>query len=904
LKADRKHISVKRIRAFLFLLLFIALVTGGIWLYNSADRLLGNYLVKLVAKETENKFQLKFDSLSFSLRTGTLLFWGLELEASTTIVDEAQQPALHFSCNTLSVHKINLLSLIRNRELHAESFLLESPYAEMGSSNPFHIKNLRTETVQAGDSVSIPFFTTVSFDTLFVRNAKIEVDSLIYLPPGASLPLINLEALDFNMGGIKKTNVPFLFDVSDIFIKINEINHNLSDMTHVVHVGEFSFSLINREINLLNSSLAPVGHLANTSDNRYFIEVPKVVLRTRHVERLLISDTIGIDYAEMIEPRIKIKFGDIVEAGTPLNELNFFKLIENELDWLRIDEIAMTKADLQLIPSGSEELGQHLQGLNMRFFRFMADPSSYRDPKRVLSSDGFELGLEKLTLNHTDQIHRFEVNHLKIDTRLRSIETGSVSFKPATIDPKRKDIAYIDISSGGLLFRGFSFLDAYHRQVFPMKELIINQPNITVRLPFDTVQNQQKRDQSLLLEKVDPYLKGIYVDQVSIGKGTMQYFFFNRKEEQGAFRTDFRFHLKELSVDRNTFENSDKLFFAKDFDLFLSEVRLDMADRIHRLTTDSLSLSSKGETAHIYNLTLFPYASVGDSLLRAEKMELYNLHFPSIVLDGANLHQAFFNQVLFIENFEIEKPVLKFSKYGKWEEKQDNEQSMQSELYSLFSDFLLRIQIKNLGMNEGKLRYTQYIQNKPEIDLTNRFTVRLTNFELDSLSSLRKNKLFFSDVIDLSLKDQTFDLADGVHRAEAKEIAIFTGRNRLFIRDAKLYPNKQSEQFSKTPVAFYADIPLIHADGVKVSDFFLKGSIPIDKLSFLQPKIEILFQPHLLGAKTDTLKKPLLIPKEINDLTAGTIEIENGILRLSDLENNKSYTLLSLKSGFGWMASS
>ena len=85
-----------------------------------------------------------------------------------------------------------------------------------------------------------------------------------------------------------------------------------------------------------------------------------------------------------------------------------------------------------------------------------------------------------------------------------------------------------------------------------------------------------------------------------------------------------------------------------------------MADRIHRLTTDSLSLSSKGETAHIYNLTLFPYASVGDSLLRAEKMELYNLHFPSIVLDGANLHQAFFNQVLFIENFEIEKPVLNF----------------------------------------------------------------------------------------------------------------------------------------------------------------------------------------------------------------------------------------------------
>ena len=115
-------------------------------------------------------------------------------------------------------------------------------------------------------------------------------------------------------------------------------------------------------------------------------------------------------------------------------------------------------------------------------------------------------------------------------------------------------------------------------------------------------------------------------------------------------------------------------------------------------------------------------------------------------------------------------------------------------------------------MNEGKLRYTQYIQNKPEIDLTNQFTVRLTNFELDSLSSLRNNKLFFSDVIDLSLKDQTFDLADGVHRAEAKEIAIFTGRNPCLYAMQAPIPTKQSEQFSKRRW-FYADIPLIQAMG-------------------------------------------------------------------------------------------
>ncbi len=887
LAKEIRHTKPGKAIRIVLTVLFLAIIVGMIFLYFNVSGIVGRQLKKAVLLHTQNRYQLHFDSLEVDFFEQSMVFTSLAILPNPSDSLSTALPQFRFGCKLANLSGIDWDALLRSRELKLATFLLDSPLAELGHDNPLGINSLTSGTVAFGDTVDLPFLNRILIDTILIRNAQIDIDSLIYLPPGASLPKLNLEAVGFSLGGIKQSQTPFAFDVEDLFLKINNLEHNLPDGLHQLFARELSLSLINREIALLDLFIEPVEADAKSIRNLYTVTVPLVKLHSRQVEHLFSSDTIRIDHVQFFNPDIAIKFGERAGSGTPLNEIDFYQFIENRLEWVQIDEFVIHKANLNMIANKADQPGQIIENLTINLFGFRADPSSYRDPKRILSSECFSLELEKLIINHTDQVHRFIINQMKVDTRKNLITTGVVSFKPLKKTIDQPDLVRVDIVAQRLQFSGFSFLNAYHRQVYPMKSLLLDQPVVQVWERKSQASTGKKRDQSILLEKVSPYLKGIYVDNARITKGELHYHYNNEKQEEGLFSTHFNFDLKELSVDSVTFYKTDKFFFARDFNLYFSAVKLDLADRLHVLQTDSVSLSSQGQTAEVFNLMLKPLVVHPDSLFSSRQSMVFDLHFPVIKMKGAGFHRAFFDNVLDIESFDIEKPKLYFKKYGKWELSDEEKGKEKDELYSLFSDFLLRISIRSLNMTDGELLYYQHIEKKRDIDFSNKFSVRLTNFELDSLSSSRKNKLFYSDFIDLSLKNQTFDMADGIHRLEASEIAILTGQNRFFIRDVKLFPDMKSDAFKRAPVAFFATIPLIQADGVKVADVFTKGNIPIERLLLLKPQIQVLFQPQLKGLDADTLQKPIIIPKKLSQLTIGTIIIEDGNLRLTDYLEGK-----------------
>jgi len=887
LTKENHHTKPGKVIGIILAILFITSISGVVYLYLDISRLVGEQLKKAVLIQTTNRYQLVYDTLRVDLLKRSVTFDRLAILPNLTDSLVTEPPQFRFESKLAHLSGIDWKALIRSHELNLASFQLDSPLAELGQNNPLGINSLTSSVVSLGDTVKLPFLKHIHIDTVLIKNAQIDIDSLIYLPPGASLLKLNLEAIGFSLGGKKQTPTPFPFDVKDLFLKINNLEHNLPDGLHQLFARESSLSLINRQIAFHGLSIQPVDPMVKTSRNLYTVSIPLAIIHSRQVEFLFSSDTIRIDRLEFFRPDITIKFGGKTGTGTPLNEIDFYQFIENKLDWVQIDEFRIKQANLKMIAHKSDQPGQLLEGLTIDLHGFRADPSSYRDPKRILSSGSFSLELEKLTINHTDGVHRFIIDQMKVDTQKNLITTGTLSFKPIKSTLEQPDVVRVDVIAQKLQFSGFSFLNAYHRQVYPMKSLWVDQPVVEVWEGISKAASTGKRDQSLLLEKVSPYLKGIYVDNARISKGALHYHYFNKEREAGQFSTRFNFDLKDLSVDSVTFYKTDKFFFARDFNLYFSEVKLDLADRLHVLQTDSVSLSSQGQSAEVINLRLKPLMAHPDSLLNSNKSMVFDLHFPNLTMKGAGFHRAFFDKVLEIENFEIEKPKLQFKKYGKWKHVEDKIDNQKDELYSLFSDFLVRISIRSLSMNEGELAYYQHIEKQRDIDFTNKFSVKLTNFELDSLSSLRKNKLFYSDFIDLSLKNQTFDMADGIHRLEASEVAVLTGQNRFFIRDAKLFPDMKSDPFKKAPVAFFATIPLIQADGVKIADVFTKGNIPVERLLLLKPQIQVLFQPHLKGMNTDTLQKPLIIPKKLNELAIGKIIIEDGNLRLTDFEKGK-----------------
>jgi hypothetical protein len=586
--------------------------------------------------------------------------------------------------------------------------------------------------------------------------------------------------------------------------------------------------------------------------------------------------------------------------GTPLNEIDFYQFIENRIACVNIEDFAIEGAEIELTPHLAKRTELTLSLLNINLLKFKAAPRSYKEPARVLSSEALTLQFARLELNHKDNIHRLAIENLRADTRSNMISTDKVSFRPISNKRNRDDVTYIDVESKSLELKGFSFLDAYHRQIFPMKELAITQPRVVVSLKTEQQTKKQRDNESLLLEKINAYIRGIYVDNTRIEQGFLEYSNHSSGSDNGFFRTHFRFNLSKLSLDSATFYQTDKLFFARDFNILFTKSGLNLGEKLHEITADSIHLSSQGRTVNLVNLEIRPTISNlhPDTLAKFNRTELYSVMFPNIYMSGANLHHAFFNKELYISNIDIAQPTIRFEKYGKWANSPTSKAPTQNELFSLFSDFLHKIKIWEMNMTNGTIHFSQHNKGKSAFEFTNQFNIRFVNFELDSLSSSRSNKLFFADDIDLTLRDQSFAMADGIHKLNAKEIGILSSQDQIFIRDAELIPDLKSEQFKKAPVAFVGKIPLIEANGADIPALFSEGKFPVKSLQLTNPDIEILFQSEVKKSTSDSVKMPMLLPKGFEEMSIANIKVNQGRLKLRNLEQGSNTVFASTSFNF------
>ena len=896
----RKNRKFRWGRFLLWVLASIVLLVcgAGIYFYYNASRLISENLSDYIYQKTDSIYQLDFSNITIDFKSKSLSFSDVILEPDSSLLKNQAKRYYEFETSHLSINGIKFKNLIREKKFRAESFKVDNPIFKLTTGQDVDINMFTSQKIAKGDSLKIPLLNEIYLDTILVTDARLNIDTL--LTPGSKIPKMNLEILKFKIGGKKLTDSPFPFDVSDISLKIENVKEDLADKLHSVSVQEISLSLLNSGIQAKELLLKPVNDSLKTDENLFRVEVPEIEIKSPYVESFYDSDTILITNLTFDSPTIEIKFGNKVVKGTPLNKINLYKLIEDNFKWVDIKLFSIKNADLKLYPSGLNEFAQHFENLSVDFTGFRADSSSYRDPDRIFSSKELSISVDRFTLNHNDKVHRLIINQLKADTQEKKVTTGAISFRPIKPDNKLKTVnTLIDIDCKGSIFKGVDFKKMYHDQIIPMNELLIRSPEANIS--FEKVKPTKDPDQdiSLILQKTSDYVKGIYVRKTRITEGKLNYNYLAGEDKTGFFRTKFWFELNGLSIDSITFYQSKKIFFADNFKAGFTNTGLQLADNFHRLLTDSIFLSSEGKTADIYNFRILPVKEIPniDSLAKNEIREVFDFRFPRIQLSGADLHRAFFNKELLIDDLNVFDPSINIEIFGKMKVDDRKTNAYQSELYSLISDFLLKINIASLKMDNGQLSLTQHRKNQPTIDLSDLFSIQMYNFELDSLSSRKKNKLFFSDNIDLILKKHSFTLADGVHKVDADEIGIVSTQNMIYIKNARMYPDVLAKNFNNLPVTAFANIPSVKITGADILGLFNKGRFPVKTITLLDPRIKLLFQPE---AKKDTqsVQPPQFILKGLKSASSDLVIIKNGSLELTNYQNQKSSTFATTTVDF------
>ena len=854
------------------------------------DIILKQKLTGLMHEASKQTYTFDYESIQIDFLNRKIAVSDIYIEPSKP---DASQSQYAIYTPKLSVSHIKLVTLISQRRFVAALLDFDNPDVSLSSGEKVSLQDLENSKVMQGDTLFIPFFQEIFFDTLRINNASFQLDTLFN--DSITHPKIYLEATHFKLGGQKFTNIPYPFDVSDLSIIVRNLQQPMPDSLHRISVDEIKLSLLNKNIKAQNVNLTPTKH-TTTFENLYTISMPEIAIKTTMIDKLLQSDTINLETFHIKNPSIKIKFGSKIQQGTPLNEINLHKLIENKIQWVNIKHFSVENAQVELIPSDSKLVAQYAENLTINFYDFRADSTSYRDKNRILSAKSLDASMQQFTLNHLDQIHQLVIEDLQANSANNIISSGKIHFNPLPHINTETASTLIETTASSVEFSGVDFHAFYHEKIVPMKNLVINNPESTVGIQQQLINKETPKDKSIILEKTSDYLKGIYVDEASILNGKLQYSYLTHDKKEGFFSTHYAFNLSDLSVDSATFFQSDKIFFAENFDVNFSDAELQLADGKHFMTIDNLNMSSVGKQAEMHNLKIKPTEEYHTD----EQTEYFDIEFPRIQLRGANLHRAFFEKELIIAELSIYNPVFNVEKYGKWtSENQTGETDFDyhNEIYKLISDYLYKIKINQLNMHNGLLNLNQYQSHQANFHLSNKFSVKLSNFEIDAFAGQRTHTLFFSENIDLILKDQTFNLTDGVHKILAREIGILSSENRFYIKDANLYPDILSKKFENMRISYFANIPLLNITNTDIFSFFNRGELNVDEVILTEPSIRLMINPEV-ETKANTNQDHIVFFEDIKLLNTNKIIIKNGNLELVNYINHKNIPYANARVNF------
>lgn len=884
-----KNLSRPRQWAWAAMGFLLLLLIAFIILFFNAERIINKHLSNYIYEKTDGVYRFEFQSLDMNLRRKELTIWAIRFHPDSTKVDTSTRKFSLFESEKIVFKRFRLLRLLKNQNLEAEVMQVTAPRFFMGSGESIGMKNIAESALQAGDTLNLPLINQLILDTVRISDARLSIDTLLQSNNLLNKDTrISIELHEFVLGGIKTTNIPFVFDVKDLLLKFENLSGMLGDSLHSIKSQEVALSLLHPTINARNIEISPLPHNNTPSTNKYNVKLPEIHMICPGIEHYLTSDTIEVEQFEMVEPSIRIRFGTEAGKGTPLNKIDLFQLISHKYLQATVHKLKVTHGQIYLIPPSSSDTTQTFQNLNIELLNFEANSRSITNTDLIFNSQNIEMTLDTFTVNHTDKLHRLTMTDLELNTRNKTISTKNVHFGPISLQSTKRSDNVVDVTSGELSMTGVDFSAFFHQQKLKMNSLKVTSPESKLRFKTNDKNKTALKTNSFLFEKTRDYLQGIYVNSIVLNNGKLSYQYSNKEDDEGFFKTNFALNLQKFSLDSATFYQTDRIFHAQEFNLNFNNIKLELADQIHVLTTDSLHLSSNNQLARLTNFQISPknIATHTDSVNSGNQNIRYYIHFPVILLSEANLHSAFFDKELLIKYLKVLNPSIRIENLARKQRRTKEKFDFNIDPFPLISNYIDRISITNASVEKGVFTFVQRRKGRQTMELSNNFDVALSGFELHEKSAQQKNRLLFSDFMKLTVQHYNFDLPDGVHSADAETITIDTKHNQIDLANVVFKPLPGTMEHVQTRFSYNAQTPHIQLNGVNIAEAVYSNKLKIAHLIIEEPTVDLTF--HKMS-KTPNIQhnKKQNLPDQLNQIDIATFTLRKGRLQLSNYETKK-----------------
>lgn len=878
----KKRKQIFLIFAWTVLATVILTIAGGIFLFFKTEKYINQNLSAIVTEKSGGLYNLNFNEIILDYKNRSISVTDVQLEINEQKSEEIlklnpEKIFYTFKSPEIRVEKIHLILFLKTKHFYCQRLVVEEPDLVVSGLNGIE-KN--------SDQTFAKFF--VEIRPLFkkqvkeVRIKEIDFKNANYRVFGAmgdSLQVSNANQIslivkDFRTDSTAIFSENHFFSNSNILVQMNHFKYNLADSIHAIKIDTLEYSLNTSDIFAKGFEL---NHEINGEDkNLYSVQVPELYMKSKSITRFEINDSLKIQFLQFKKPKIAFfqKQNSSKISVEELSNFNLYNLIENQFQSLSIDTFELYNAQLKIFKQPDHKnFKQNFGNLNVSLRGFELDSSSSKNPAKLFHSNNMEMAVQNYQLKLEDNLHDFKADSMYFSTFSNSLGIKNIHIFPLeNSDKKSRTEAKIECKWLGITNVNLSTL--YHTRRLPTTKIEIIEPAVNIEYNTEIEKNEKQLQSGLLFDLVSAYLRGVYAEVVDVKTGKLSIKNIAGELETGYFETDFNFNLAGFSLDSTSIKQTDKFFYATNFDIAFSNYQMKLVDNLHKINVDKIAVKSFDRKVEIENLNLKPVIEeVNDSvMLEFNRSELYNISVPIITLWGIDLRRAFFFNRLNVSTFQISNPSIYFEYFGAVREKRDTKEF--DEFYQLLFNYIKDFNIKKINIPNGNFNWVNHTKSGKTTSFDNAFSATLENFKLND-TELNKKRLLFSDHFDLSVKDQIFQLSDSVHILRAGEINLSTKNASISITNGLLYPLITTPKFTQLSTTFQVSIPQLHIRNFDFAKAFYSRELQLGSIDLNQARFQIYTKPQQLKT-LDFNKYKFPFPSFIQSLHLAQFRINKG----------------------------
>ncbi|NQU55427.1 MAG: hypothetical protein HQ522_23160, partial [Bacteroidetes bacterium] len=876
----KKHIL--KIIGWTFFALFLLIIGLGALVYFKAESYINQNLSEFVANKSNDLYELSFDKIELKINPVSISVSDISLKPNKQKTDEIlqQQPDktfYSFYSPELAITDIDLVQLFKSQFFYCKNVTVLQP--EFSISGEGILQNNSTRNFDKAIHELWPLIQKRVKNVLIDEIHFVDANYKLYQSANdftqiSNAQKISMEIKKFRTDSAMVFNNSRFFKSDDILISINNFQNNLSDSIHVLNIEKLEYSLKTTDI------FAKGFHLLhkekNSNKNLYDVQVPALHLKSKSIAGLSLNDSIEIQYLKFEKPQIrfyqkenqkKIEIEDI-------NQFDLYSLVENQFTEIKVDSFILADANLKIYQQpDSANFQQHFESLTILLNGFKLDSTSAKNKAKLFHADDLQMTVNGYHLKLIDNQHEFNADSIFASTTSNSLSIKNIQIAPS-IQSDKKARTSVNVNCEALEIDNVNFKTLFHTRKLPTRRIGITNPKVQLQYHSEIVRTRDKREIGILFNLVSAYLKGVYSEVVEVENGYLNIQTLNNTVLKGYFETDFNFNLSGFALDSASMQQTDKFFYANNFDIQFSDYQMKLVDNLHKINVDKISIQSFDRKLQIENLQLKPVVSNADlSIMQSfNRSELYNITIPKITLWGINLRDAFFYNKLNIARFNVTKPKIYFENFGVI--RQTKEKKEFSELYQLVSNYIYDFNIKEISIPSGDFAWVNHTKKGKTTSFDNEFSATLKGFRLNE-NEFNRQRLLFSDNFNISIKDQMFQLSDSVHILKAGEINLSSENSSISIKNALLYPLISSKKYKHLSTSFQVTIPALQISNFDFLKAYKSKVLRLNTIELNEPKFEI-YSKKGITKSLDLNKFDFPLPAFVKSFQIKQFKINNG----------------------------